>query len=88
MTTTERILEAGTLPMVPQRELARELGLSVPGLMQRMLAFATDPEVQAAHPELCAAGYSASRRCSSSTVGGASGLTNLRPSASAASANC
>ena len=55
MTTIERILEAGTLPMVPQRELARELGLSVPGLMQRMLAFATDPEVQAAHPELCAA---------------------------------
>ena len=55
MTTTERILTAGAMPMVPQRELARELGMSVPGLMQRMLQLATDPEVRDEFPALCEA---------------------------------
>lgn len=55
MTETARILAATTLPDWPRRLAAQELGLSVPALLQQALRLADDPEVQAEHPDMCAA---------------------------------
>ena len=54
MTQTARILSAALLPELQRRPLTHELGISQTRLMQTALRLASDPAVQAEHPELCA----------------------------------